>query len=123
LTLTTASGVVPVVVRRVRLATGAAVAAILGLLPHVLHHVGPLAGAALFAGVGGSLLFGAIGLLLSVPFLLKVRRRCGNWRVPAALLATFAAMFSLSTFVIGPLIRGDDEGRPASSVPHEAHHP
>jgi hypothetical protein len=30
-----------------------------GLAPHVLHHVGPLAGAALLAGAGGKLLFAA----------------------------------------------------------------
>ena len=122
MTATAGNVAAPGLVQRVRVAAAAAVAAILGLLPHVLHHVGPLAGAALFAGAGGSLLFGVIGLLLSVPFLLRVRRRCGNWRVPAALLATFAAMFSLSTFVVGPLIRGDDDGRPAPSIPHEAHH-
>ena len=113
-----------------------AVAAVLGVLPHVLHHVGPLAGAALLAGTGGTLLFGAIGLVAAVPFLLRVRRRCGNWRVPAALLATFAVMFSISAFVIGPAISGDD-GDSSSSKPaqteqtapgapakrgHEAHH-
>jgi len=31
-----------------------AVAAVLGIAPHVLHHAGPLAGAALLAGTGGS---------------------------------------------------------------------
>lgn len=112
-----------------------AVAGILGVLPHVLHHVGPLAGAALLAGTGGTLLFGAIGLVAAVPFLLRVRRRCGNWRVPGALLATFAVMFSISAFVIGPAISGD--GGDSSSTPapteqtapgapaqggHEAHH-
>ena len=113
---------------RVRVAVSAAVAAFLGLLPHVLHHVGPLAGAALFAGVGGSLLFGAIGLVAAVPFLLRVRRRCGNWRVPAMLLVSFAAVFSVSTFVVGPAISGaDDDAAPAVSAPdapagHEAHH-
>jgi len=35
----------------------------IGLLPHVLHHVGPLAGAAVLAGAGGIALFGAIGLI------------------------------------------------------------
>ena len=113
-----------------------AVAGILGVLPHVLHHVGPLAGAALLAGTGGTLLFGAIGLVAAVPFLLRVHRRCGNWRVPAALLATFAVMFSVSAFIIGPAISGDDAGSSASgSAPteqtspgapakgdHEAHH-
>ena len=109
-----------------------AVAGILGVLPHVLHHVGPLAGAALLAGTAGTLLFGAIGLVAAVPFLLRVRRRCGNWRVPAALLATFAVMFSISAFVIGPAISGDSSSTPApteQTAPgapaqggHEAHH-
>ena len=113
-----------------------AVAGILGVLPHVLHHVGPLAGAALLAGTAGTLLFGAIGLVAAVPFLLRVHRRCGNWRVPAALLATFVVMFSISAFVIGPAISGDDAGISSSgSAPteqtspaapakgdHEAHH-
>lgn len=79
----------------------------LGVLPHVLHHVGPLAGAALLAGTAGTLLFGAIGLVAAIPFLLGVHRRCGNWRAPAALLAT--VMFSISAFVIGPAI-GDGGG-------------
>ena len=118
-------------VRRVRVALSALLAGVLGIAPHVLHHIGPLAGAALFAGVGGTLLFGAIGLVAAVPFLLRVHRRCGNWRVPAALLATFAVMFSLSAFVIGPAIAGEDEPAATQSAPtspeaapadHEAHH-
>ena len=110
----------------------AAVAALLGLLPHLLHHVGPLAGAALLAGTGGTLLFGAIGLVAAVPFLLRVHRRCGNWRIPAALMATFAVMFSISAFVIGPAISGDGNVKSAPTqqpVPggpgggaHDAHH-
>ena len=94
---------------RVRIVLSAAIAAFLGVLPHVLHHVGPLAGAALFAGVGGSLLFGAIGLVAAIPFLIKVRRRCGNWRVPALLLTAFALIFAISTFVVGPAISGGAE--------------
>ena len=100
---------------------------------HVLHHAGPLAGAALLAGTGGSLLFGAIGLVAAIPFLLRVHRRCGNWRVPGALLALFAVMFSISAFVIGPAISGERSGgaspttsqstpqTPASDS-HAAHH-
>ena len=109
--------------RRARVAISAATAAVLGLAPHVLHHAGLLAGAALFAGVGGTLLFGALGLLLAVPFLLRVRRRTGSWRLPAALLALFAAMFSVSAFVIGPALRDDDEARPGerSQPAHEQH--
>jgi hypothetical protein len=117
---------------RVAALASSVVAAILGIAPHVLHHVGPLAGAALLAGTGGTLLFGAIGLVAAIPFLLRVHRRCGNWRVPAALLATFAAMFSISTFVIGPAISGSDSSKstPAQQTSpgappktgHDAHH-
>ena len=82
------------------------VAAVLGIAPHVLHHVGPLAGAALLAGTGGTLLFGAIGLIASIPFLRRVHRRSGNWRVPGALLVLFAVIFSISSFVVGPAISG-----------------
>jgi hypothetical protein len=49
-----------------------------GLAPHVLHHVGVLAGTALVAGSGGTALFGTLGLVLSVPLLLQLRRRFGN---------------------------------------------
>gem|GEM_PF-2739247 len=90
-------------------------AAVLGVLPHVLHHVGLFAGA-LFAGVGGSLLFGAVGFLASIPFLLRVHRRTKTWRIPAALLALFAVIFSISTFVIGPAITSNpgEKDSPAS---------
>lgn len=102
----------------------------LGLLPHVLHHVGFLAGTALVAGSGGTALFGALGFLASVPFLLRLRRRFGTWRAPAIGLMIFAAMFSLSAFVIGPAISGaggeGGEGGPESgsvpSVEHTVHH-
>ncbi len=89
-------------------------AVVLGVLPHVLHHVGLFAGA-LFAGVGGSLVFGAVGFLATIPFLLRVHRRTGTWRVPAALLTLFAVIFSISTFVIGPAITtSPGEDSPAS---------
>jgi hypothetical protein len=106
-------------------------AAFLGLLPHVLHHAGPLAGAALLAGVGGSILFGAIGLVASIPFLLRLHQRSGSWRLPAAVLALFAVVFSLSAFVIGPAINGEGStpsassggaNNPAEVSGHEAHH-
>lgn len=120
-------------VRRAWVSVSTAIAAVLGLLPHVLHHVGPLAGAALFAGATGSLLFGAIGLVAAIPFLRRVRRHCGSWRVPAGILAAMAVAFSLSTFVLGPAITGsgDDDGTatPSQSAPadekpagHEGHH-
>ena len=47
---------------------------ITGLAPHVLHHVGPLAGAAFLAGAGGQLLFAVIALVVSIPFLLRIYR-------------------------------------------------
>jgi hypothetical protein len=97
-----------------------AVAAILGVLPHVLHHAGPLAGAALLAGTGGTLLFGAIGLIAAVPFLLRVHRRCGNWRIPSALLALFTVVFSISAFVVGPAISGGSDGGRTSSTTQRA---
>ena len=120
--------------RRLWLGLSAAWAAVTGLLPHVLHHAGPLAGAALFAGVGGSLLFGALGLLVAIPFLRRMHRRFGTWRAPAIALALFAAVFSISTFVVGPRISGVGDATPEASAPpsaapaepsgsaHEAHH-
>ena len=126
------SSIRPPLVRRLWLALSSGFAAFLGLLPHILHHAGPLAGAALFAGVGGSLLFGAIGLVAAVPFLLRIHRRCGNWRVPAGVLALFAAMFAISAFVVGPALSGGGESsksstptsQPNQQAPagHEAHH-
>jgi O-antigen/teichoic acid export membrane protein len=85
-------------------------------------------GPALLGGVGGSLLFGAAGVVLSIPFLLRVHRHCGNWRIPALLLVTFATVFSVSTFVVGPAISGSDEPTAPAIEPgvgvddHDAHH-
>ena len=121
-------------VRRAWVSVSTAAAAVLGLLPHILHHVGPLAGAALFAGASGSLLFGAIGFVAAIPFLRRVRRRCGNWRVPAGILAAMAVVFSFSTFVIGPAIAGGGDEQAATNTPaqpasggeqssgHDGHH-
>lgn len=91
-------------------------AIVLGLLPHVLHHAGPLAGAALFAGAGGSLLFGVLGFVAAIPFLLRLRQRSGGWRAPLAVLALFAAIFSISAFVVGPQISSQDESESASAL-------
>ncbi|WP_204299955.1 hypothetical protein [Actinoplanes campanulatus] len=99
-----------------------------GLAPHVLHHIGPLAGTALLAGAGGTALFGALGFVVSIPMLLRLRRRYRNWWAPAIALALFAAMFSLSAFVIGPAISdGGGGGAPADSpaptnTDHTGHH-
>lgn len=105
----------------------AAWGAVLGVLPHVLHHVGPLAGAALLAGTGGRLLFAGIALAVSIPFLWRVYRRFRTWIAPTIALTAMAAMFALSSFVIGPLITGSDGGTaptPGTPTPasHAAHH-
>jgi ABC-type branched-subunit amino acid transport system permease subunit len=122
------------VVARVRAAVAAVGAAVLGAAPHVLHHVGPLAGAALLAGATGKLLFGAVGFLLAIPMLRRLRRRTSSWRLPGAALAVMAVIFTFSSFVIGPALTGSDEPTtPSQNVPaappgaspgeHEAHHP
>ena len=97
----------------------------IGLLPHVLHHVGPLAGAALLAGAGGTVLFAAIGFVAAIPFLRRLHRRFATWKAPAIALAIFAAMFSLSSFVIGPAISGGESKQPSIEQPgggHAGHH-
>jgi len=121
--------------RRAWIALSAGFAAFLGLLPHVLHHAGPLAGAALLGGLAGSLLFGVIGFVAAIPFLIRMHRRFGTWRAPATALVLFAAVFSVSTFVVGPAISGDgttsgkSPASPSTQAPnqapasgHEAHH-
>lgn len=114
---------------RVRALWNALVGAIgvaMGLLPHLLHHVGLLAGTALVAGSGGTALFGALGLLLSVPLLFRLWKRFATWWAPAIALVVFAAMFSLSAFVIGPAISGttDDQAptAPGQGPGHSSHH-
>ena len=108
-------------------AVTAAVGAVMGLVPHLLHHISFLAGAALVTGVGGNLLFGALGLLLSVPLLRRLYRRFQTWKAPAVAVAVFAVMFSLSAFVIGPAISDTDpEPAPGPTEPidpdHREHH-
>lgn len=93
---------------------------VLGLVPHILHHVGFLAGTALVAKSGGVALFGALGFLFSVPMLLRLRRRFGTWHAPAIGLLIFALMFSLSAFVIGPKISGDGNAK-STSDQHTEH--
>jgi hypothetical protein len=101
------------------------IATIVGLAPHVLHHVGFLAGSALVAGATGTAVFGAVGLLAATPMLIRLYRRFRTWRAPAIAVAVFAVMFSLSAFVIGPAISGSsDEGSPdapASQLDEHGH--
>jgi hypothetical protein len=120
---------------RVRATTAAVGAAVLGAAPHVLHHAGPLAGAVLLAGVGGTLLFGALGLLLAIPMLRRLHRRHSSWAVPGGVLALMAVVFTFSSFVIGPALTDSGGGsttpstkRVPSAPPgvspseHQAHH-
>lgn len=80
-------------------------------------------GTALVAGTGGTALFGALGLLASVPMLIKLRRRFSNWWAPAIALAVFTAMFLLSSLVIGPLISSPAGAGPVvTPIDHASHH-
>jgi hypothetical protein len=117
---------------RLRAAVATAAAAVMGAAPHVLHHAGPLAGAALLAGLTGKLLFGLLGFVVAIPMLRRLRRRTGSWRVPGGALAVMAVVFAFSSFVIGPALTGDEQAAPANNVPaapagvspaeHESHH-
>ena len=100
------------------------VGVVVGLTPHVLHHVGLLAGTALVAGSGGTALFAAVGLVASVPLLLRLHKRFGNWRAPALALVLSTALFLFSAFVLGPLISGQTEnpGPSAPTTGHTSHH-
>lgn len=127
-------------IERARAALAGLGAAVLGAAPHVLHHVGPLAGAAVLAGATGRLVFGAIGFVLTIPMLRRLRRAHGSWAVPGGALALMAAVYVFSAFVIGPALTGageepgaPDRSRPTQPVPgtttpggsppdHEAHH-
>lgn len=118
--------------RRLTARVGAALlavwGAVTGVLPHVLHHIGPLAGAAVVAGATGKVVFGLIGLIASIPFLRRLHRRFQNWTAPAVALGVFAVAFALSTFVIGPAITGDGSDAPAKPgiqqpSGHTDHHP
>ena len=98
---------------------------LVGVVPHVLHHVGPFAGAALLAGAGGKLLFGALGFALSIPFLLRLYRRFDTFAAPVVATAAFAAVFAVSTLVVSPLITGTSNApskTPGVPAGHASHH-
>lgn len=110
---------------RVRMIAGGVGSVVLGAAPHVLHHIGPLAGAAILGGLGGTMVFGALGMLLALPLLIRLRNRTGSVTAPAVALALFAALFVLSAAVVGPALAGDqDEKRPPTptTTTHEEHH-
>jgi len=95
---------------RIRQAFAAVWGAVIGVAPHVLHHVGPLAGAAILAGTGGRLLFFAVGLGVATPMLWRLHRRFRTWAAPAVAIVLFAVAYSVSSLVLGPLISGADTG-------------
>lgn len=96
-----------------------------GVAPHVLHHIGPLAGAALLGGFGGQVLFFALGIALSVPLLLRLHRRFGTLVAPAIAVVSFAAVFTFSSVVVAPLLtRDDSRATPTEQQQgHGGHHP
>jgi peptidoglycan/LPS O-acetylase OafA/YrhL len=107
---------------RIRQALAATWGGVIGIAPHVLHHVGPLAGAAILAGTGGRLLFFAIGLGAATPMLWRLKRRFGTWAAPAVAVVLFAAAFLASSVVLGPLISGSDFANPAVTTTHGHEH-
>ena len=98
--------------------------AVTGVAPHILHHAGPLAGAALFAGFGGQVLFFALGLALS-PLLFKLYRRFGTLLAPAVAVVAFAAIFTFSSVVVAPRLTDSDEppATPIEQPQDHGHHP
>jgi hypothetical protein len=114
-------------IRSLATVASGAVAAISGIAPHVLHHVGPLAGTALLAGAGGTVLFGVAGFALSIPMLLRLRRRFGTWAAPAVASVIFTLIYLFSALVVGPALTGaraSVEGPSSTPSPsdHASHH-
>ena len=97
---------------RVRQVFAAGWGAITGVAPHVLHHVGPLAGAAVLAGTGGRILFFAIGLAVATPMLLRLHRRFRSWAAPMVAVVLFAIAYLISSVVVGSLINASDTTNP-----------
>ena len=114
-------------VRSLATVASGAVAGISGIAPHVLHHVGPLAGTALLAGAGGTVLFGVAGFALSIPMLLRLRRRFGSWAAPGVASVIFTGVYLVSALVVGPALTADSAsvespGPSPSPSDHAGHH-
>lgn len=125
LTATSADPATLGLVQRLRTGLLALWAAVTGAAPHVLHHVGPLAGTAIVAGAGGRVLFGLAGFAATIPMLRRLRRRTGSWRAPGLALAGFAAVYTLSTLFVGPAIgaaTAPDTVEPATEQVEVDHH-
>ncbi|WP_282007023.1 hypothetical protein [Propioniciclava sinopodophylli] len=107
----------------------AGLGALLGLVPHVMHHIGLLAGAAILTGALGNSVLYVVGLLFSIPLLRRLRSRFNTWRAPALGVVAFTALFAVSAFVVGPALSGSNapETRGGTSAPasaeHDGHHP
>lgn len=95
----------------------AAIGAVLGLLPHLMHHIGLLAGAAVLTGVVGNSVLYVLGLVLSIPLLRRLHRRFGTWLAPALGAGVFTGLFLLSALVIGPAISGSGGDPGSDSAP------
>lgn len=107
---------------RMRLALAAVLGTVSGIAPHVLHHVGPIAGAAIVSGSTGTVVFGLLGFLLMIPSLLQIKRRFGTWLAPGIAVVVFGVLFTISSVWIGPIIRGEIDQPPgAHQTEHEAH--
>ncbi len=113
-------------------ATRATFGALLGLAPHVLHHVGFLAGAALLTGVVGNAVLYVVGMMLSIPMLTRLGKRFGTWKAPVLGAVAFTSLFALSAFVIGPALNpapvapspaASGQGPTPLADEHTGHHP
>jgi hypothetical protein len=92
----------------------------------VLHHIGPLAGAALLAGAAGTALFAAIGFVAASRSCCASTgaSRAGGHR-PSRLRSSRRC--SRSSFLVGPALAGEDSPstpQPGIEQPagHEQHH-
>ncbi|EWT07737.1 hypothetical protein N864_23510 [Intrasporangium chromatireducens Q5-1] len=111
-------------------AARAAVGVVLGIVPHVMHHIGLLAGAALLTGVWGNGVLYIVGLLLSIPLLRRIHARFRTPWAPVLGVAAFTTLFALSAFIIGPALSGATAGATPDRTPtptvtsneHAGHH-
>lgn len=108
-----------------RWSLGAVLGSALGLAPHLIHHVGLLAGAAVLTGIGGNIVFAVLGVAAMTPMLIRLRRRYRSWWAPAAAVAVFATMFAVSALLVGPAFRNATDPRPhepgPTAPPHGGH--
>ena len=101
---------------RLRHALTAVWGTVTGVAPHVLHHVGPLAGAAILAGTAGRVLFFVLGFVAAIPLLVRLYRRFRTWVAPAIAVGIFTVAYTLSSLLIGRLITGESEPADTSST-------